>query len=435
MPDLASGLLLLTADRMFDGKGRVVSDAGVVLAGRHIEAVGERADLLQRYEGAGLPSQHYPGSTLLPGLIDTHSHLILQGNGDNYVEQCQGPEELLLLAAARGAWLSLKAGFTTVVDLGSKGRITFRLREAIQKGYIAGPRLILAGRPLTITGGHGWYLGGEVDGAEALRGAVRELCKEGADLIKVMATGGGTPGTDLRRPSYSKEELQAIAGEAHARNRRVWAHSAALQATGWLLDAGFDVICHGHFMTPDGRNDFDPRLAGRMVELGTYLNPTLETNRVRGDPHVIVMHPPEARQQRREEWQSRYDSMVRNFGRLRAAGVHLICGSDAGWGYVPFGRNYRELETMVAAGMGPAEALVSATGLAAAALGWDDRIGSLETGKLADLLVVNGDPAHDIRALRDVRAVWLEGQQVDGPFRTASWGVEDSLDNYVKTPL
>lgn len=403
---------LLSASHLFDGKGKALTDGGVIVDGNQIAAVGPRAELLQQFGAGNLVVDHFEGCTLLPGLIDAHVHLILQANGDAFVEHCQNPDELLLLIAARNASLCLQSGFTTVADLGAKGTITFRLREAIQKKIMTGPRLILVGRPLTITGGHCWPFLGEADGTNGVRQAVRQLCKEGADLIKVMVTGGGTPGSDSRRPAYAASELSAIADEAHARNRKVFGHSGAIAGTERALDAGFDLIAHCHFQTPDGRNDFDERLARRILEQGVYVNPTLQTNRVRGDERIINRLPADTRRATFDAWSARYAKIVDNYSRLHQLGVRLICGSDSGWGWTAFGENYLELDAMVAAGMTPSEALVSATSLAADALGWGDHIGSLEPGKMADLLIVAGNPTHNIRALGDVRGVWLEGQRI-----------------------
>jgi len=403
----------MSASRLFDGRGQARKDSGVVLTGNRITAVGPRTELLSQFASDDLVEEHFKDCTLLPGLIDAHTHLIMQGDGLPAWEQSRNPDEILLLTAARNAWRCLQAGFTTVADMGGKGLVTFRLREAIQKKLVVGPRLYLSGRPLTITGGHGWMLGSEVDGADGLRQAVRQLCKEGADLIKVMVTGGGTPGTDTRRPAYSLPELHAIVQEAHARNRKVFGHSGAILATEWALEAGFDVILHCHFQTPDGRNDFDESLGRRILEQGIFVNPTLQTNRNRGDERVISQLPADEQGAAFESWQARYEKVADNFAHLHRLGARLICGSDSGWGWSAFGENYLELDAMVAAGMSASEALTAATSTAAEALGWADEIGSLEPGRLADLLVVDGNPMKDIRALRKVRGVWLDGQRID----------------------
>lgn len=398
---------LIVADRLFDGRGAVMDDAGVAIAGERILAVGGRAELVTRFGEAATLEKH-PGATLLPGLIDTHTHLIMPGTGVPIMDYAATPDELMLLTAAANAGRALRAGVTTVVDLGAKGRLTFRLREAIERGIVPGPRLVLCGRALTITGGHGWPWQGEADGVDGVRQAVRQLCKEGADLIKVMVTGGGTPGTNGRRPSYTQAELDAIVDEAHARDRRVVGHCTATLGIERALNAGFDIIAHCQFIGPDGGDAFDAGLARRIADQGVYVNPTLAINRV-----LMSNRVPPSQRAALAAWNSRYPSFVDNLRRLRDLGVRLICGSDCGWGYLRFDETYRELEALVEAGLSSIAALTSATGTAADALGLGEETGSLRAGLAADLLVVDGDPVGDIGVLGAVRAVWCRGRRVE----------------------
>ena len=402
---------VIRAARGFDGRGVMLDDAAVLVAGQRIEAFGRAAAIIQR-AGAGVSVEDFPGCTLLPGLIDAHTHLIMTGTGQPIMDHAQLPDELMLLIAARNAERSLRSGVTTVVDLGAKGSLTFRLRDAIEQGIVTGSRLLLCGRALTITGGHAWPWLGEADGKDGGRRAVRTLCKEGADLIKVMVTGGGTPGTDGRRPAYTPAELAAIVDEAHARGRRVVGHCTAVEGIERALDAGVDVIAHCQFLTAEGGIAFDERLARRMVDQGVFVNPTLQVNRVLLSDRVPRATMPEAERARLDAWCARYLAFVDGFNRLRAAGVRMVCGSDSGWGYVRFDETHLEVEAMVEAGMSPADALLAATGTAADALGWGDRIGSLAPARFADLLVVAGDPTRDVRTLGKVHAVWLAGQRI-----------------------
>ncbi len=397
---------LILADRLFDGHGTTLVDAGVAVAGDRIVAVGTRADLLARFRDAAT-TEAFPGCTLLPGLIDTHTHLIMPGTGIAIMDHASMPDELMLLTAAQNAARALRAGVTTIVDLGAKGTITFRLRDAIEHGIVPGPRLVLCGRALTITGGHGWPWQGEADGVDGARQAVRTLCKEGADLIKVMVTGGGTPGTNGRRLSYTRAELDAIVDEAHARDRRVVGHCTATAGIEQALDAGVDVIAHCQFLAPDGGDSFNEPLALRIASQGVFVNPTLQVNRVLMSDRV----PPD-RRAALAAWTARYPRFADHARRLHEVGVRLICGSDCGWGHVTFDETYLELDAMVAAGLTPVEALSSATGTAAEALGLGDEIGRLEVGKIADLLVVEGDPTSDILATGSARAVWLAGRRI-----------------------
>jgi imidazolonepropionase-like amidohydrolase len=241
-----------------------------------------------------------------------------------------------------------------------------------------------------------------------VRQAVRTLCKEGADLIKVMVTGGGTPGTNGRRPSYTQAELDAIVDEAHARERRVWGHCTATTGIERALNASFDVIAHCQFFEPDGTLAFDERLARRIADQGVYVNPTLQINRI-----LLGDRVPAERRPALAAWTTHYPNFARNVVKLRDLGVRLLCGSDCGWGYLTFDETWLELEALVAAGLTPLEALASTTGTAADALGLGDETGSLCPDLAADLLVVAGDPTADIRATRAVQAVWCGGDRVD----------------------
>ncbi len=406
----ADHLRVLLADRVFDGRGETIADAGVVVEGERIVAVVGRGELQARYGDAEV--EEFPGATILPGLIDVHTHLVMPGDGVGIAEYARTPDELMLLVAARNAALALRSGVTTLVDLGGKGTLTFRLREAIAQGIVPGPRLILCGRALTITGGHGWPWLGEADGVEGVRRAVRQLCKEGADLIKVMTTGGGTPGTDGRRPSYSLEELQAIVEEAHAQGRWVMGHCTAAAGIERALDAGFDAIAHCQFFTPDGADRFDERLARRIAEQGVFVNPTLQINRVLLSDRVQHDELTPERRAALSAWTARYPGFAANVVRLRDLGVRLVCGSDCGWGYSTFAETWLELDALVEAGLTPVEALTAATGTAAEMLGMADRIGAVQPGFVADLLAVEGDPTGDIRALRRVLAVWSGGERI-----------------------
>jgi imidazolonepropionase-like amidohydrolase len=403
-------LRMLLADRVFDGRNETLVDAGIVVGGDRIVAVDGRGELLAQYGDAEI--EEFRGATILPGLIDVHTHLIMPGNGVGIAEYARTPDELMLLVAARNAALALRSGVTTLVDLGAKGALTFRLREAIAQGVVPGPRLVLCGRALTITGGHGWPWLGEADGVEGVRRAVRQLCKEGADLIKVMTTGGGTPGTDGRRPSYSLEELRIIVEEAHAQGRWVMGHCTAAAGIERALDAGFDAIAHCQFLTPDGADRFDERLACRIAEQEVFVNPTLQINRVLLSERVRRDDLAPERRAALDAWTARYPRFAANVTRLRDLGVRLVCGSDCGWGYSTFAETWLELDALVEAGLTPVEALAAANGTAAEMLGLADRIGAVQPGFVADLLVVEGDPTVDIRALERVRAVWSGGERV-----------------------
>jgi imidazolonepropionase-like amidohydrolase len=235
------------------------------------------------------------------------------------------------------------------------------------------PRLSISGRPITMTGGHYWPFGGEADGTDAVREAVRQMVKEGADWIKIMATGGGTPGTQPYRASFSVEELTAAVDQAHALNRLTGSHA------------------------------------------GSIVNPTLHIRRVRvwrlerlsEERQLTEEEATELATQRRF-----YDERGEYFRGLIEAGVRQVAGSDSGYSYFRVGDFADEVEAMSSQGMGPAAAIRAATLDSAESIGMGHDVGSLQVGKYADLLLIAGDPSTDISALKRVGAVFVGGQRV-----------------------
>jgi imidazolonepropionase-like amidohydrolase len=206
--------------------------------------------------------------------------------------------------------------------------------------------------------------------------------------------------------------LRTIAEEAHAQGRRVMGHCTAAAGIERALDAGFDAIAHCQFLTPDGADRFDERLARRIAEQGVFVNPTLQINRVLLSERVQRDELTPERRAALDAWTARYPRFAANVPRLRDLGVRLVCGSDCGWGYSTFAETWLELDALVEAGLTPVEALTAATGTAAEMLGMADRIGMAQPDFIADLMAVDGDPTVDIRALRRVLAVWSGGERI-----------------------
>lgn len=328
--------------------------------------------------------------TVLPGLINMHTHTVMPGDGTPFAEWMDLPDELLLLQAHRNVLTALETGVTTIRDCGGKGVLTFRLREAIRKGIVAGPRLVLSGRPLTITGGHCRYFGGEVDGPDAMRQAARQLLKEGADFIKIMASGGGTVGTYSQFPSFDVDEMRAAIHEAHAIGKRASCHCIATESITKAIDAGTDHIEHCSFMAPDTSQHYDEQIADRVAEAGIYVTPTLQ-----------VMAAGRMA-----------EGNLANVRHLHALGVPIVAGNDAGWARTGFGDFYRELELLAQAGLTPLEAIHAATGRAAEACQLAGVIGTIATGCAADLIAVRGDPLTDLKALAAPDIVIQAGQTI-----------------------
>jgi imidazolonepropionase-like amidohydrolase len=415
---------LIRAGRLFDGTGApAIEHAAVLVRDDRIEAVcpdpalpgAGPADLRGPADALppGTEVVELPGCTILPGLIDAHVHLCLPGDGTPFPRAVAEPRGVVHAVAVRNAAAALGAGITTLRDCGGFPDVLFALRRAIDLGYARGPRLMLAGWPITITGGHCHYFGGEADGADGVRHRVREAIKIGADYIKAMATGGGTPGTQPWRPSFSRDELRALVDEAHRFGYRAVLHCLCAEATGFALDAGTDEIEHGWFLTgPETPQRFEPRVADRMAEAGVPVCPTMSVGHyVRAGIADLEMPTPEDRAAARR-WARLEAEVVDMASSLRRRGVRFIAGSDAGWRFSPFDALHRELELMAEAGWSARECLVAATGAAAAALGLEAETGTIRPGAAADLLAVDGRPDEDVAALRRVRLVMRAGVRI-----------------------
>lgn len=344
------------------------------------------------------------GSTLLPGLIDAHVHLNLRADGST-AETIAEPDGVLVATTIANARTALAAGITTVRDVGSKARTAFDARTGAAASRFPLPRLLVAGPPVTPTDGHCWFFGGTADGPAEVRTRVRELIEGGADWIKVMATGGGTPGTVPWEPSYSQAELDAIVDEAHGRDVKVTMHCLSAEGMSRAVHAGADHIEHAGFATDGtGGSRFDPALADRMAAAGVVVTPTLSVRLFMRDHQIAIGASPETI----DAWQRRFDNGMQQFSRLYAAGVRFAAGTDAGWHRTPFDGLAEEIACIAECGPGTAEALRSATSATATHFGLAGH-GTVRRNAPADLLIVDGDPLADPRALGRVRAVLRDG--------------------------
>ena len=387
----------------------------VRIEGTRITAVGPAAELAPTGGSVG-EQLDFPMGTLLPGLIDCHTHTNMPGDGRRGEDVHRDDDDYLrLLRSAHNVERALETGVTTLCDCGGWHETTFRLKEGIRQGVVRGPRVLAAGRPITTTGGHCWFMGSEADGLEGVQKAARQLIEEGADFLKVMATGGSTLGTDPFRPAFSSEELETIAEEGHRRGRLVAAHCRSNEAMRMVIAARFDVIMHGWFADQSGNREFDDRLADLMAEREVRVNPTLHITRgrlpllqerveqgVATDEETALM----------KRMQRGHAVTMQHTRRLIERGVQLMAGSDCGWGTYPFGRFDLELAAMVEAGLSPLAAIQAATDGNAKALHIDDVVGTVAPGKEADLLVVNGRPDQDITDVGKVLAVIKGGRVV-----------------------
>ena len=349
----------------------------------------------------------------MPGLVDSHVHLIGIGDGRAGDELVTLPDEVLTVQAAQNARRHLYSGVTTVRDCGAKNRTTFALRQAVEMGILPSPRLVLAGRPVAIIGGHLSYFGIQATGPNECRAAVRQLIKESADFIKITATGGSTRTSHPLRPSFDVDELKAICEEAHKFGRHAAAHCASSQGMVNVLDAGIDTIIHGIHKDPDGSDNYRPDIAERIAQNGVFVNPTIGASVARIRQLEDMGDLSAERQAELDTARAASEVRMDQFARMRDAGVAMSAGSDSAWGNYQMGDFQTEIEAHAMAGMSNMEAIVSATRDAARSCWIDSQVGSLAPGMQADVLVVANNPLDDLSNLRRVADVFLAGERVD----------------------
>lgn len=384
------------ARRAFDGERALPEGALVLVEGAEIVGV----EPAWAAAPADCPVAELGDVTLLPGLIDAHVHLCGDGSPtalDRFPELSDADLDAIIRASLDA---QLAGGVTTVRDLGdARWAVADRHR-----GHPTGPTVVASGPPITCTAGHCAGMGGEASGADGLRAAVRDRVEHRSDVIKVMTSGGLlTPGTDVLACQFTLDELRLVVDEAHRAGLSVTGHAHGLTAVERCLAAGLDGIEHCSCVTPDGIR-MPPGLAEAIAAAGIAVCPTL------GQVPGIV--PPPWVQEQLDRNHMNLADRCRHVGALHRAGVTLVGGLDAGVGPAkPHGLLRQAVVDFVDAGLAPAEALATATSVAARACGLADRTGRLAAGRAADLLAVAGDPLADITALRDVRLVVARGRE------------------------
>lgn len=398
----------IRAGKVLDVKtGKYLTDQILWIENGRIKAIGAAGDL-EKQLPKGIQTIDLSSKTVLPGLIDCHTHL-------TFNPQMAGPAGLHVsypreaLIGAHNARITLEAGFTTVRNVGAHGYSDIALRDAIQAGDVPGPRMLASGPPLSITGGHADenYLApqfdfseeGVADGVDAVIAKVRQDIKYGADVIKFMATGGVmSEGDNPALEQYSFEEMKAIVETAHGLGRKVAAHAHGELGIKNAVLAGVDSIEHGSYI-----QDEEIQL---MKERGTYLVPTVyleewlmeNINSIGMTPNMI------------EKAQVVLPIARKNLSHAFQSGVKVAFGTDAA--VYPHGLNAHEFGTMVDMGLPPLLAIQAATVNAADLIGWSDRVGTLEAGKYADIIAVDGDPVANVHGLEKVSFVMKGGEVV-----------------------
>ncbi|MCF6525030.1 amidohydrolase family protein [Streptomyces sp. JJ36] len=401
---------VIAAGRVLTGPGgQVLRDGAVLVEQDRIAAVGPRTEVEAR-AGEDAERVDLPGGTLLPGLVDCHVHLVLDA-GPDPVGALEAADEAEVWAgmADRAARL-VRTGVTTVRDLGDRDGLVFRLRAAIARGELPGPRILAAGTPLTPPGGHCHYLGGEVDGPGSIRELIRRNAARGADVIKVMATGGGLTkdGPAIWESQFAPAELGLVVREARAHGLPVAAHAHGTDGIAAAVAAGVDTVEHCTWMARGGF-DVRPELVAELAAREIAVCPAASPN-----------------------WRGLADRFGREraeemFARVRwmaEQGVRLLSGTDAGVPYAVFDDLVSSLGFYSHLGFPPARVLDMATVDAARALGLEGVTGRLAPGHRADLLAVDGDPLTGLEALRAVRLVMTAGHPhhpvPTGPYGTGA---------------
>ncbi len=395
------------AGRAFDGEQVVPGGALVLFDNGRIAGVEPAA--APAPEGCDVLKA--PGGTVLPGLIDAHVHLCADGT-DGSLDRIEEPgEDGMAAVIGESLRRHLAAGVTTVRDLGDRRFAVLGWRSSAPAGDGVYPAVVAAGPPITSVGGHCANMGGEVAGEDQLRAAVRERAERGADVIKVMNSGGfATAGTQVMLCQFALAELRAVADQAHAAGLPVTVHAHGLPAVHMAMTVGVDGIEHCSFLTDKGPSQSGEDLA-RLAEAGTAVCPTL------GLAGTLVPPPNAAAllEKLGLTVEQAFEMGKRRVGQMHAAGVRIISGSDGGIAAAkPHGLLPVSVAFLVQGGVSTTAALASATSLAAVACGLGDRKGRLRAGYDADLLVVDGDPVADIGALARPTAVFAGGRRPAG---------------------
>lgn len=394
--------------RLIDGSGAAFDQATVLIRGAKIVAAGPSRDIAipkgsTRIDGRGL--------TIIPGLIDCHVHLCLGGEPDVVATVESESPSYTLLKSARHAKMTIEAGFTTVRDVGSRDHSIFTLKRAIESGIMPGPRIVGAGLAICMIGGHARFIGQEVAGAEKVRQAVEAQIAAGAEVIKVIASGGVlTPGTSPDQAQMTREELTAAVHAARRAEKKVAAHAHGASGMKNAIQAGVHSIEHATLLDDD---------AGELMKRhGVYMVPTLSAlaTTAASRPGCGI---PESALDKAKSMTKRHQA---SFKKAHRSGILIAMGTDAGTPFNYHGDNAQELERMVALGMSPMEAIVASTAGAARLIGIQDSVGTLAKGMQADLVVIEGNSLKRIELLRDrsrIMGVMQAGRFVAGPLANA----------------
>ena len=386
--------------RLIDGNGQApLENAYFIVENKRIVEIGQ-VDNEKNLDG--IETIDLSGKTIMPGLINSHVHITMEPVGDPVsIMETESIAKTTLRGTAN-LKKHISSGTTFFRDLGAPNGIDFDLRDAVNEGLIEGPQFVTAGRCLTMTGGHGWFIGREADGVDELRKAAREQLKAGADVIKIMATGGVmTKGVEPGSPQLSMEEMRSAVIEAHKAGKKTSTHAQGTEGIKNAVLAGIDSVEHGIFL--------DDEVIQLMVDKGVYLVPTLVA------PYFIVENGVEAGIPQFAVDKSNYVMQYHqeSFKKAYKAGVKIAMGTDAGTPFNLHNAAPHELKLMVECCMTPMEAIVASTKSSADLLGILQDYGTLEEGKYADFLILNENPLDNLDTLFNIDSVYKLGKRVN----------------------
>ena len=384
---------------LIDGTGKdIMNNAYIIIEDGIIKNIGTKCseNCIEGCEVVDLKNKY-----VMPGMIDCHTHIFMDSEPDSISKMMTFTEVDYIITAIKNLEKQLKSGVTFIRDVGGLNHYDIKLKKHLQNGNILGPDMYCAGKVVTMTGGHGYYAGREADGVDEVRKAVREQLKAGADVIKVISSGGvSTPGVDVNAYQFNVDELKAAVEEAHKAGRKVCTHCHATQGIKNSVIAGIDSIEHTTILDEQG--------AEMMLKEGTYMVPTLVA------PHFTAKNgeeggiPKYAVDKAKEVGEKHTIS----FNLAMKKGVKIAMGTDAGTPFNEHGNSAYELYLMTEAGMSPMDAIVTSTKNSSELIGIDEKYGTLEVGKFADFIVLDENPLDNIETIQKPKSVYKKGKLV-----------------------
>lgn len=384
---------------LIDGLGgKPLENAYMIVEGKKIKEVGSFLDMPN---SSDFNLVDLSGKAVMPGMINSHVHITMEPIGDPNSLLMSESKYKTTLRGVANLKKHLNSGVTYFRDMGGLDHIDIELRDAVNSGLIEGPQFLASGKVVTMTGGHGWIIGREADGGDETRKAAREQLKAGADVIKIMATGGVmTKGVEPGSPQLSIEEMRPAVEEAHRTGKKTASHAQGTVGIKNAILAGIDSIEHGIFL--------DDESISMMLENGTYLVPTLAA------PYFIVKYGVENGVPEFIVDKAKYvmDYHIASFKKAHKAGVKIAMGTDSGTPFNQHDGSYYELMLFVENGMTPMEAIVTSTKNSAECLGIEKEYGTLEKDKFADFIVLDENPLDKLDTLLNVKEVYKLGKKV-----------------------